>query len=231
MSKPLQISIPTPCHENWAEMTPADKGRFCASCQKNVIDFTKASDREIANIFRQQGNVCGRFRNDQLNRDLIIPKEKSSLWAAASAAIISFITLGSHEVLAQEPVNIVQSPILNEETVNKLTTPQTKIISGVVRDFEGVYGILPSASVCNKNTGDCAVGDEKGFFSIAASTNDTIEITYVGYHTATIVVGSENNYDILITPLEPYDSILMGAYERQRTFFGRMFHSIGNWFR
>jgi len=95
MKRSIQISIPTPCHENWDAMTPADKGRFCASCQKTVFDFTNSSDREIASLLKNTDSACGRFRNNQLNRNLIIPKEKSSLWIAASAAIVSFLTIGN----------------------------------------------------------------------------------------------------------------------------------------
>jgi len=34
MKQQLFISIAEPCHENWNDMTEADKGRFCRSCQK-----------------------------------------------------------------------------------------------------------------------------------------------------------------------------------------------------
>lgn len=70
--KGLQISIPEPCHEDWNQMTPMERGRFCDACQKNVWDFTKASDRELYRFFenKPQG-VCGRFSTHQLNRDIV----------------------------------------------------------------------------------------------------------------------------------------------------------------
>ena len=78
MSKKLQLTINDPCHENWDQMTPADKGRFCASCQKQVVDFTHMSDREVAAFFKKPstGSVCGRFMNDQLDRAIDIPKKR-----------------------------------------------------------------------------------------------------------------------------------------------------------
>ena len=78
MAKKLQLQVPTPCHENWENMTATEKGRFCASCQKQVIDFSNKSDREVAMFFKKPstGSVCGRFMEDQLNRDIEIPKKR-----------------------------------------------------------------------------------------------------------------------------------------------------------
>ena len=72
MAKKLQLQVPVPCHEDWEKMTHAEKGRFCSSCQKTVIDFSNMSDREIALFFKKPsiGSVCGRFLEDQLNRDM-----------------------------------------------------------------------------------------------------------------------------------------------------------------
>lgn len=97
----IKISIPKPCHENWFEMTPIEKGKFCSNCQKNVIDFTKVSDREIILEYNKNENLCGRFRASQLDRILILPKEKKSIWIIAAASIIGFLGLGNQTAKAQ----------------------------------------------------------------------------------------------------------------------------------
>ncbi len=62
-----KFTIPKPCHENWENMLPEEKGKFCESCQKTVYDFTQTSDEKIQQIFeKENGNICGRFREDQL---------------------------------------------------------------------------------------------------------------------------------------------------------------------
>jgi hypothetical protein len=78
MSKKIQLSVPIPCHEDWDAMTPVDKGKFCGSCQKQVVDFSNMSDREVAVFFKKPstGSVCGRFMNDQLDRDMEIPGKR-----------------------------------------------------------------------------------------------------------------------------------------------------------
>ncbi|WP_028123792.1 hypothetical protein [Epilithonimonas tenax] len=65
------IYIPNPCSENWNEMSPEAKGRFCSVCSKCVIDFTEKNAVEIQQIITEKSDesVCGRFYNHQLNND------------------------------------------------------------------------------------------------------------------------------------------------------------------
>jgi hypothetical protein len=67
MNTKHKITIPEPCHEDWNKMTPNDDGRFCGSCSKNVVDFTNMLPDEIQMYFQQHSNVCGRFKNSQLD--------------------------------------------------------------------------------------------------------------------------------------------------------------------
>ncbi len=75
--KKIILSIPEPCHQDWNQMTSVEKGRFCSSCKKTVIDFSMMSDREIAAFLKKPASsTCGRFRKDQLDRELLIPKKR-----------------------------------------------------------------------------------------------------------------------------------------------------------
>jgi len=83
MSKKIQLSIAEPCHENWDGMTPVEKGKFCGACQKQVVDFSNMSDRQVAEFFKKpimsqskDGAVCGRFMTDQLDRPIEIPRKR-----------------------------------------------------------------------------------------------------------------------------------------------------------
>ncbi len=63
-----KITIPEPCHEDWAQMTPEQQGRFCGVCSKTVVDFSNKSDQEVDAIIEEKKGekVCGRFRVDQV---------------------------------------------------------------------------------------------------------------------------------------------------------------------
>lgn len=70
-NKGLYLSVPTPCDENWSQMTCTAAGRHCSSCNKTVVDFSILSDAAIfAVIANSNGAVCGRFSDDQLQRQI-----------------------------------------------------------------------------------------------------------------------------------------------------------------
>jgi hypothetical protein len=65
----MKISIPTPCNENWNDMTPEQQGAFCKVCSKVVVDFSAMSDEEVISYFerKKEEKTCGRFRASQLS--------------------------------------------------------------------------------------------------------------------------------------------------------------------
>ncbi len=98
--QPIQISIPSPCHENWEAMTAAEHGRFCGACQNVVTDFTQMEDEEIIRHIQEGKNLCGRFNNDQLNRPLQVPVEQpryfiSNFYKKIAAGLLFFSAFSS----------------------------------------------------------------------------------------------------------------------------------------
>jgi len=228
MRNKLQVSIPTQCHENWQDMTVADKGRFCVSCQKHVIDFTTSSDRQIAEAHKKEANLCGRFLHTQLNRDLVITKEKSKVWIAASAAVVAFFTLGNYKVYAQVPMEQVESKI---NTAKNTAINSNILVTGRITDSEN--NPIPEAIVTLDEM-HVTHTDEDGKFSIYANTGDTLSIKFVGFENSSIRVGANSQYNVILEEKSPFNNgIFVGAVvtTKNRTFFGRIFHSIGNIFR
>lgn len=95
----LIIRIPEPCHEDWNKMQPDDKGKFCGSCCKSVVDFSNKTDEEIRTILIEYKDqkVCGHFKKSQIDRPLNIrlnfndlPKNVSTTKAFAIALFLVF---------------------------------------------------------------------------------------------------------------------------------------------
>lgn len=179
-------------------MTPVEKGRFCGACQKAVHDFTRSSDREIASAFKRDKEICGRFANSQLNRELYIPKEKGSILTMAFAAVISFFTLGNHSVSAQEPTGIIQQDTPEDD--HKQTTPVVRpmLVTGTV----SFYGRrISDAIVINKTKNLETKTTFTGQFTIVAAPGDSLEIAYQGYGKQ-LLVNEATDYIVVLEKKE-----------------------------
>ena len=184
MTNKIQISIRKPCGENWQNITLAEKGKFCTSCQKKVIDFSSSSDREIVKYCNQNSKVCGRFTSEQLNRNLVLPKEKGSIWMIAASSILAFLGLGNQIAKAQEAIKIEQTngkiqDEKNQETKkNKTSKNKTAIISGIVTNgkipLSGVY-VSVKGSKAQTST------DLLGNYTIEAKKGAFLVFSYIGF--------------------------------------------------
>ena len=57
-----QIIITNPCNKDWNSMHVSNKGKFCGSCNKTVIDFSTWELDEIkAYLQNKNQRVCGHF--------------------------------------------------------------------------------------------------------------------------------------------------------------------------
>lgn len=78
----IKIKIGTPCNENWDKMLDEEKGRFCLSCKKTVVDFSRMTNEEIINYFEQNAGVktCGRISKHQHNTPISNYRKVVSPW-------------------------------------------------------------------------------------------------------------------------------------------------------
>lgn len=143
----LTINIPEPCNEGWDNMTPADKGRFCNSCQKTVIDFTAMTDNELLDFFiKAQGRpICGHYLQTQINRDIVHTAPAHNvfhmrLMQKIAAAMLLFQSLATdawaqakkvaHPVaVSPTPQTATGTPVLKGQVLDGLTL---KPIAGVI---------------------------------------------------------------------------------------------------
>jgi hypothetical protein len=100
----LPIIIPNPCHESWQDMTPENKGRHCAACDKIVVDFSNWEAEEILQYLKTNTGACGRFTKEQI-QDLDVFLTENALsaiahttwhrWYKFAAAVICMFVLSS----------------------------------------------------------------------------------------------------------------------------------------
>jgi hypothetical protein len=205
MSKHIQLSITDPCHENWDNMTQAEQGRFCGSCQKQVVDFTNMSDSQLAAFFKKPstGSVCGRFFQDQLERDVEIPKKRIP-WVKYFFQIALPAFLMSAKASAQGEVRVKKADITVAPSApvmqgmvslpprKKIEVFQTITIKGKITDENN--NPVPFASVMIKGTNVGTPADSNGIFRLnnpSLQRGVLLEVSSVGYETKEITISKE----------------------------------------
>ncbi|WP_288243935.1 TonB-dependent receptor plug domain-containing protein [uncultured Chryseobacterium sp.] len=138
----MKLTIPTPCHENWNRMSPAEQGRFCSVCSKTVQDFTAVPDEEIVDAFSQNlENVCGRFKTSQLNRDLQF-SFINTLFAKFAVGFI--LTAGGFTAVKAQQCEPKRDSLDGEKIKGKVVSP---VKQDSVRRMSMVVGGLQTVSV------------------------------------------------------------------------------------
>jgi hypothetical protein len=137
---PIHISIPKPCHESWGRMDATAQGAFCHSCQKEVIDFSAMTDREVAEYLAKHQTGCGRFRKDQLDTKLSIPQLDNGIfkWRVLLLGVLPFISLKT-AFASSDPVRIsldqkdtaAKSPIDTVQLKEVAVNPQCKMVGQI----------------------------------------------------------------------------------------------------
>lgn len=218
MNKKLHLTVAKPCHENWDAMSPVEQGKFCGSCEKQVVDFSKMSDRQVAEFFKKPstGSVCGRFMSDQLDRTYEIPKKRIPwlryFFQMALPAL--FLSRAS----AQQPRMGKVTPSTSDTTKVHITDefrtmgivapcikgfegdtlkvqPITKTIKGKVIDQKGAP--VAYASIQAGKTKSIFFSDEKGEFDIRVTlvnNKGMVMISSTGFDPKEINVENKTGY-------------------------------------
>lgn len=159
----MKVSINTPCHENWDAMEPNEKGAFCLSCQKSVVDFSNKTTNEIKSFFRSIADtqkVCGRFKEEQLTEltfDDFFARFKKWILLQKIAIILFFIfglslfscqTTHGHlmgDVAIEEPIEVMGKVAYIEDTT-KIVKPVEKPMDEIREMKMGEVAVEPTTT-------------------------------------------------------------------------------------
>jgi hypothetical protein len=172
MSRNFQLTMPTPCHEDWESMRPEERGRFCEACSKTVVDFSMMTDREVMEYLGRAGRqVCGRMAPEQLDRDfamagegrrrrgwwhwlvagLLVTAEAKGQTASKGEIVkvdrmrkdVAPATMDSMKVQVLAPVTVTASAVTCHRTGAMMMVTTVTIWEKVVRDTLATAGVLP----------------------------------------------------------------------------------------
>jgi len=160
-----KLTIKEPCHENWADFTPTQRGAFCGKCQINVIDFSEKTNQDIKTILLENAGkkMCGRFTKTQLadfnsdyhiwhNQNQTIFQSKFIFALVLTFGLTLFSCTNESETLAlnqlnsfiapttQVTSNLIEIDTIKQDTVKAKTQQTTCGKAPVIYDEELIMG-------------------------------------------------------------------------------------------
>ncbi len=213
MKKPtnIQLHIPKPCTQPWADMTISGQGRFCAHCQKTVIDFTTWNDAALYNFFsKNKERVCGHFFAEQLSRPINIPHQpQSRLYRLTVALGLTLLFAQTPHLLAQNrPPKVQQDSASKSGDVRSIIDGSGGEIAGTVFNDKrepvsgAVVHLLQNGIVTEEVTTDF---DGRYIFKPVPVGSCNVSVKYNGFRGVIVT-------DVIVTPDQrTSQDIILGA--------------------
>ncbi|WP_338768205.1 hypothetical protein WAF17_07330 [Bernardetia sp. ABR2-2B] len=211
----MKIQIPKPCHEDLNTMSPTERGIFCGSYQKVVIDFSSMTDAEIVDYFKKIGSqkTCGLFSTTQVNRTLQPQKEKIEtprrrfFFKELVAASVAFFLTSTTAKSQNDTTQVEYNQKIETDSIESIAPPfaiNGKVVNG--------NEVLSEAIISIKGTKHKTTSLENGVFSFlipqdTLQQQDSIILVaeYEGFENKEIevVISSTDNQFISIDFAKP----------------------------
>jgi hypothetical protein len=166
----LRIQIAEPCHENWNKMLEEEKGKFCLSCQKTVVDFSRMTNEQIINYFEQNAgkSTCGRIAKHQHDTPISNYRKVVTPWFNKYVAGF-FMALGFYHPSKGQTVTLQQEHHMmkGQIAIKNPSMPVDKklVINGRVLDSKTNKGIR-GVEITVAGSEIVATSDKNGNYSI-----------------------------------------------------------------
>ena len=127
MKNQFTLSIENPCGEDFNHFEPTKLGSFCNTCQKEVIDFTEMTDKEIIQYFqskKEQQNTCGKFISTQLKAYNNLKQPARNRFAflrvgLLGASLATLLSMGETKAQSKEAVKVAQHDHINNGVLKR----------------------------------------------------------------------------------------------------------------
>jgi len=236
MKTKVSVSVKNPCSENFTKFKINEKGGFCMSCQKEVIDFRKLSDNQFNDHFQNlTKETCGIFTKSQLtpyeNQNFTFMKT-NPLGKGLGIMTFSLLALCTTQNTAAQAITSIEKSVQTEIPLERKSTTNNKkeqeifTVRGSVQDENNEA--LPGVNIVLKGTAEGTQTDFDGKFEFPRKlkNNDVLIFSYLGYETKEVKIKSSESSTIELNVIfEDYDMILMGevvvggAYTTKRNIF------------
>lgn len=215
MERYYNLNISSPCTEDFNSFTPTKNGGFCASCTKEVVDFTKMNTNEISDYFNKSTskNTCGRFTPLQLQTEIEIPKKRNliSILGGLGLACIALFSFSTSN--AQNTKNITSNLDEDDSKTQDVSHNNVITVKGTVIASSDKLP-LPGVNIILEGT---AIGTQTNFdgeftFPKKLKKGDVLIFSFVSMKSQKIIIQDEKTATnvALKVDMTSCDLILMG---------------------
>ncbi len=200
MNTKIDLQISNPCTQQFNQFKKTTAGGYCAACQKEVVDFTNMTPKEIMNFFtNKEESICGSFKTSQLKTytSNSMPRARRfSFLGGLSFLVLALGTVGATFAQTQKQPTVIVKKDSAQTIQGKVYAQKAHTISGIVSD---TFGPLPGASILLQGT---VIGTETDFdgkfvFPKKLKKGDVLLISFIGYETKKIVIsGDQKNLQL-----------------------------------
>ncbi|MBC7914479.1 MAG: carboxypeptidase-like regulatory domain-containing protein [Pyrinomonadaceae bacterium] len=207
-------------------MAENNNGKFCDSCQKNVIDFSTMSDNDIIKtIHTKKGEICGRLDKQQINRALISAHHHNSRPIPYKIIASLFLLNSLDTVEAKEYVPIEKvlniSTLKQNNFITKFIRPKTdtatRTVCGIVKDAKDQQPLI-GVSVNIKGTSLQSTANIRGKFNLnipakLPKKGIVLQVSRLGYRSQEIIITKKElrlGKDILISLYDDHTFFMGG---------------------
>ncbi|MBC2845987.1 carboxypeptidase-like regulatory domain-containing protein [Winogradskyella flava] len=195
MNTQFNLDIKKPCSENYSQFQPTEKGGFCDSCRKEVIDFTQMKSEDIIAHFETNSpkNTCGRFNTQQLQTPYKTSKKNKylSFFTGIGLAILSYFSITNAE--AQE-LDKSTRKLEDDCSVEELKNKELITVKGmVVAQEDGIP--LPGVNIILQGTTYGTQTNFDGYFEFPKKLKkgDVLIISYLGMESQKVIIENKKS--------------------------------------
>ncbi len=196
-------------------MTPTSQGKHCSTCEKDVIDFTSLTKRELHSHITSDKSICGRFRQDQLNTSLYFEPTKARQWKKYAASLLFsaalfIINKSDAQTSSKTPHNRLPHTIQTTKKYDSLgigslsrkqdtTTQELHCVKGIV---SGNYSVLSQVHIYVSGTQRSTVTKLDGEYEISIAKGDTLTFLHSGFKPKKVVYKDQKSISVNLDPIK-----------------------------
>jgi TonB-linked SusC/RagA family outer membrane protein len=177
--------------------------------QSIKVNFKNASLKEVFSVIERQTTYRFSYRIS------FIDGRKDITFSKSDATVKEILDVALRKRNLEYEIVSPKMIVISDKQKGNVAKPTTRKIIGIVKDEKGDAIIGASVSIRGTNSG--TITDINGSFSINASDNGVLQVSYIGYSSVSLPIHNKQNFSIVMREdAKQLDEVVVVGYGIQR---------------